>query len=95
MLLTGLLVQMWHMTEHSVKLAQFLNTGMQGTPGILGGYFDPVLLHFFYNLIVYLPLVLVFFGARLYLLPRIARRRGLQRMLPTGATNSPLVRKLD
>ena len=72
-LLTGLLIQMWHMTEHSVKFAQFLNTGMHGTPGILGGYFDPVLLHFSYNLIVYLPLVIVFFGARLYLLPRMAK----------------------
>ena len=72
-LLTGLLIQMWHMTEHSVKLTQFLRTGMQGTPGILGNYFDPVLLHFCYNLIVYLPLVVVFFGARLYLLTKISR----------------------
>lgn len=76
-LLTGLLIQMWHMTEHSVKFAQFLHTGIQGTPGILGNYFDPVLLHFVYNLIVYLPLAIVFFGARLYLLPRIAHCRGV------------------
>jgi hypothetical protein len=72
-LLIGLLLQAWHLTEHSVKLAQFLHTGMQGTPGILGNYFDPVALHFAYNLVVYSPLVIIYFGAKLYLLPRTWR----------------------
>ena len=36
--LTGILLgtvalQSYHMVEHSVKLVQFLATGMQGTPG--------------------------------------------------------------
>jgi hypothetical protein len=79
LLLVGVLIQTWHMTEHSVKLAQFLHTGMQGTPGILGNYFDPVLLHFVYNLIVYLPLVIIFIGARLYLLPWTANGKGFQK----------------
>ena len=65
-LFVGLVFQMWHVVEHSVKLAQFLNTGMQGTPGILGAHFDGVLMHFSYNWIVYLPLVLVVSGSRLY-----------------------------
>jgi hypothetical protein len=82
LLLVGMLIQTWHMTEHSVKLTQFLHTGMQGTPGILGNYFDPVLLHFVYNLIVYLPLVIIFFGARLYLLPKTANVRGNAKWTP-------------
>ncbi len=73
-LLIGFLIQTWYMTEHSVKFAQFLHTGMQGTPGILGSYFEPVLLHFFYNTIVYLPLAVVFFGGRLYMLPWIGKK---------------------
>ena len=68
------MIQKWHIAKHSVKLAQFSNTGMHGTPGRLGYYFEPTLLHFFYNSIVYLPLVIVLFGARLYLLPQIAKQ---------------------
>ena len=64
-LLLGLLLQSYHQVEHSVKLAQFLQTHMQGTKGILGARFDLVLLHFILNLLVYLPLVGVFFGAGL------------------------------
>lgn len=68
----NLIVQMYHEAEHSVKLAQFLDTGMHGTAGILGSHFDLVLLHFVINLVVFLPLVIVFFGARLYRLPQVA-----------------------
>ncbi len=42
---------------------QFLNTNMQGTLGILGSNFDLILLHFTINALVYLPLVILFFGA--------------------------------
>ncbi len=58
-----LLIQSYHQVEHSVKLAQFLHTNMQGTLGILGSHFDLILLHFTINALVYLPLVILFFGA--------------------------------
>ena len=61
--LVTLLIQSYHQVEHSVKLAQFLNTSMAGTPGILGAHFDLILLHFTINSLVYLPLVILFFGA--------------------------------
>ena len=53
---------------------QFLHTNMQGTLGILGAHFDLVLLHFTINALVYLPLVILFFGAGFHkrLLPKRA-----------------------
>ncbi len=33
-------LQSYHMVKHSVKLAKFLTTGMQGTPGIVGMQID-------------------------------------------------------
>jgi hypothetical protein len=70
-LFVGLLVfavvaQSYHEVEHAVKLFQFLDTNKQGTPGILGTHFDGVLLHFIFNLTVFLPILVTFFGARLY-----------------------------
>ena len=61
--LVTLLIQSYHQVEHSVKLVQFLNTNMQGTLGILGSHFDLILLYFTINALVYLPLVILFFGA--------------------------------
>ncbi len=52
--------QTYHFAEHVVKLAQYIETGKNGTPGILGNYFNLVWLHFTYNAIEYVPLVLVF-----------------------------------
>lgn len=54
----GVVWQTYHMTEHVVKIAQHLETGAQGTPGILGMTFNTILLHFTYNL-VELALVLI------------------------------------
>ena len=72
--LVTLLIQSYHQVEHSVKLVQFLHTNMQGTLGILGAHFDLVLLHFTINALVYLPLVILFFGAGFHkrLLPKRA-----------------------
>lgn len=61
-LMVGTLVfQSYHFVEHIFKLGQFLQTGMNGTPGILGHRFPLVWLHFTFNTVVYAPVVAVFF----------------------------------
>lgn len=57
----ALVFQSYHFIEHTFKIAQFLESGMNGTPGILGNFFNIVWLHFFYNTVVYVPAVLAFF----------------------------------
>jgi len=66
MLIGTVAVQSYHMVEHSVKLAQFISTGMQGTPGIAGMHFDAVIFHALMNTAVFLPVVVVFFCAGLH-----------------------------
>ncbi len=60
--LAGMLLQSYHVVEHSVKLRQYLTTGIEPAPGILGKLFDLVWLHFWINLLVYLPILAAFFG---------------------------------
>ncbi len=60
LLIVTVLVQGYHMVEHSVRLVQFLNTGLQGTPGLLGAHFDGVMFHAVMNTVVYLPAMVVF-----------------------------------
>jgi hypothetical protein len=55
-----LIFQSWHFIEHTVKLRQHFVNGCVSCPGILGHYFDVILLHFTYNTIVYVPLIEVF-----------------------------------
>ena len=55
-----LVFQSWHFIEHAVNLEQHFVNGCISCPGILGYYFDPILLHFAYNTIVCLPLIVVF-----------------------------------
>jgi len=57
----ALFFEAYHFVEHIFKILQFIDTGMNGTPGILGHFFNLVWLHFTYNTIAYLPLLLVFF----------------------------------
>lgn len=57
----ALLFETYHFVEHIVKMAQFLETGINGTPGILGHFVNIVWLHFTYNTIAYVPLLAVFF----------------------------------
>jgi hypothetical protein len=56
--------QLWHMLEHAVKIAQYMSLGIDGTGGILGAapggllpVFSVPLLHFTYNLCVYVPIL--------------------------------------
>jgi hypothetical protein len=50
----------YHFIEHIFKTVQFTDTGMNGTPGILGSFINLVWLHFAYNTIAFIPLVVVF-----------------------------------
>ena len=61
MLIATVVVQGYHMVEHSARLIQFLNTGLQGTPGLLGANFDGVVFHAAMNTLVFLPAVVVYF----------------------------------
>ncbi len=58
----GLGLQNYHMFEHIVKIIQYLNTGVEGTPGILGSIFLPIWVHFTLAFITWFPIILVFFG---------------------------------
>ncbi|MEE9282461.1 MAG: hypothetical protein V3U49_00100 [Nitrososphaerales archaeon] len=58
----AVLVQGYHINEHLVKIIQHIQTGIQGTPGILGPFFDLALLHYYLNIFQYLPIMFVFFG---------------------------------
>jgi hypothetical protein len=60
------LVQSYHMAEHTVKLMQFIETMMQGTPGILGAHFDGVIFHAVMNTAVFVPVVIVFLLGGVY-----------------------------
>ena len=53
--------QTWHTVEHAAKMVQFFQTGLNGTPGILGYWIPIVYLHLGYNTALYLPVVLAFF----------------------------------
>jgi hypothetical protein len=87
--LLGLAValQSYHTVEHVVKMWQYVATGLNGTPGILGHWIPVVYLHFAYNTLIYLPVLAAFFLGGFHrsvarelatLLPR-RRRIGLQR----------------
>ena len=69
LLLFALVWESWHLLEHAVQMAQYLPAPRPGGfPGILGapnGPFIPYWLHFFYNLVAYLPLVIATLTGRL------------------------------
>lgn len=52
---TGL--QLYHAAEHVLKLEQFLATGHNDTPGLVGMFAPGILVHFALNLIVYAPML--------------------------------------
>ena len=60
------LVQGYHMAEHTAKLVQFIETMMQGSPGILGTHFDGIIFHAAMNTAVFLPVLIVFLAAGVY-----------------------------
>lgn len=54
-------IQTYHMIEHVVRFAQHMETGLEGTPGILGRYINIVPLHFGINLVVTAGIIAPFF----------------------------------
>ncbi len=58
----GLILQGYHVLEHIVRIQQHIETGIQGTPGILGKFLELTLLHYYLNVLVYIPILFFFFG---------------------------------
>ena len=56
-----LVFQSWHFVEHVDKLYQHFTIGCNFCPGIVGHYVDTTLLHFSYNLIVLVPVIIIIF----------------------------------
>ncbi len=60
--------QGWHFVEHLFKIGQFIDSGNNGTPGLLGNngvfgtHWNIVWLHFTYNFLVFVPFVVAFFA---------------------------------
>ncbi len=80
-LFLGLVVlQGYHVFEHVVKIMQYLATGKEDTPGILGQFFPTILVHFTLNAIVLAMMVLAYYRlgsaqrAWMDLRPRTSRR---------------------
>jgi len=64
-LFMGLTVfQGYHVVEHSVRMVQHFQTGLQGTPGILGQFINLIVLHFYYTggALVVFSMVIVGYG---------------------------------
>lgn len=61
LLLTATL-QLYHMVEHSVKVAQHVTTACASCPGLLGTVVNPIWLHFFINLFVLVPMAVAVVG---------------------------------
>jgi hypothetical protein len=61
LLTVSFVFQGFHTLEHVVKMVQFFQTGMNGTPGIVGHWIPVVFLHLGYNTALYLPVVVAFF----------------------------------
>ena len=53
--------QGFHTVEHVVKMWQYFETGVNGTPGILGYWVPVVYLHLGYNTALYVPVLIAFF----------------------------------
>lgn len=57
----GLILQLYHQVEHSVKIYQHISRGCEPCPGILGWYVDGIYLHFFFNTAVLISPLVAFF----------------------------------
>jgi len=53
--------QGFHTVEHVVKMWQYFQTGVNGTPGIFGYWVPVVYLHLGYNTALYVPVLIAFF----------------------------------
>ncbi|MDP3771813.1 MAG: hypothetical protein Q8Q94_00345 [bacterium] len=79
------ILQSYHFFEHIIKYYQHLQTGMQGTPGILGNFVDLAWLHFFLNLFGTVVLWGFYIGFKFYRtcsVPSKSPDAGGQEMMP-------------
>lgn len=60
LLLMVIILQTWHFIEHSMKLFHHFTLNCKSCPGILGNDYNLILLHLFYNSIVFIPSVVVY-----------------------------------
>jgi len=61
LLIGGYAFQAFHTLEHVVKMVQYFQTGMNGTPGIFGYWVPVVYLHLGYNTLAFIPILAAFF----------------------------------
>lgn len=73
-------LQLYHMVEHVVKVAQHVTTACASCPGLLGATVNLVWLHFFINLLVLVPMAVAVIGFALA--GTSAARTGQQDSIP-------------
>jgi nitrous oxidase accessory protein NosD len=83
LILSAVLLQSYHVVEHSLKVFQHVATGAKVNPGLLGNHFDLVLLHFGVNAAIYIAFIA---AAIFYLWPGDALRETL---LPARSEPTP------
>jgi uncharacterized membrane protein YhdT len=81
MLLSVATLQLYHMVEHSVKVAQHVTAACASCPGLLGATVNLVWLHFFINLLVLVPMTVAVAG--FVLAGTSAARTGQQDSIPS------------
>lgn len=87
LLTAAIIVQGYHLVEHAFKVMQHVVTGAKVNPGLLGGRFDLVLLHFGINGAVYLA----FLGLCVaYTLRPHASRRSVTNVEPKALCGSTM-----
>lgn len=64
--LAGFFIQGYHVIEHSARIGQFLQSGCTPCEGILGWFFNGILLHFTLNSITWALPMIAFFAYGLY-----------------------------
>ena len=87
LLVVSFVFQIWHSIEHVVKMWQYIETGLNGTPGILGYWVPIVYLHLGYNTWLYAPIVYAFFAGGFHLASaRVVRSMFGRRVRPRLAS---------
>lgn len=81
-MVTALVVQTYHVFDHTVRLIEFVQSGGQPPEGTLTVWVNPVWFHFSINLTVLIGMYCAFFGMDMH--------RSLRSARPPGALRPPL-----
>lgn len=90
LLAAGVWTQGYHFFEHRVRLVQFLETGAEPAPGLLGQVLDLTWLHFGINAVVYGLMFGAFFALKFAYCPAIrvvGRRNAVTSACPLAAVS--------